>query len=90
MTELARVVTAAALTVTLFLARVTLATDSGGGLYWLPAGFVMAVFVAAVNVWVLLVEVVRSCRARHRLPRREWRRPGDLGQFNSERYRAVL
>jgi hypothetical protein len=57
--ELARVVTAAALTVTLFLAGVTLAADSGGGLYWLPAAFVIAVFVAAVNAWVLLVEVVR-------------------------------
>ena len=34
--------------------------------------------------------VTTWCRARHRLPRREWRRPGDLGQFNSERYRAVL
>ena len=57
--ELARVATATALTVTLFLAGVTLAADSGGGLYWLPAAFVIAIFVAAVNAWVLLVEVVR-------------------------------
>jgi hypothetical protein len=34
-------------------------TPNRGGLFWLPAAFVVAVFVAAVNAWVLLVEVVR-------------------------------
>jgi hypothetical protein len=30
-----------------------------GGLFWLPVAFIVAVFVAAVNAWVLLVEVLR-------------------------------
>ena len=56
---LLRLVTAAALTVTLLLSGVTLATGHGGGLYWLPAAFVLAIVIAAVNAWVLLVEVLR-------------------------------
>jgi hypothetical protein len=51
--------TAAGLTVTLLLAGVTLATGHGGGLYWLPAAFVLAIVIAAINAWVLLVEVLR-------------------------------
>ena len=35
------------------------AAGAGGGLYWLPASFVLAIIVAAVNAWVLLVEVLR-------------------------------
>lgn len=54
-----RLVTAAGLTLTLLLAGVTLATGHGGGLYWLPAAFVLAIAIAAVNAWVLLVEVLR-------------------------------
>jgi hypothetical protein len=54
-----RVVTAVALTVTLVAAGVTLAAGHGGGLFWLPVAFVVAIFVAAVNAWVLLVEVLR-------------------------------
>ena len=54
-----RLVLAAALTVTLLLAGVTLATGHGGGLYWLPAAFVLAIVIAAINAWVLLVEVLR-------------------------------
>jgi hypothetical protein len=56
---LLRLVTAAGLTVTLLLAGVTLATGHGGGLYWLPAAFVLAIIIAAVNAWILLVEVLR-------------------------------
>jgi hypothetical protein len=56
---LLRLVTAAGLTVTLLLAGVTLATGHGGGLYWLPAAFILAIVIAAVNAWVLLVEVLR-------------------------------
>ena len=56
---LLRLITSAALTVTLLLAGVTLATGHGGGLYWLPAAFVLAIVIAAVNAWVLLVEVLR-------------------------------
>ena len=54
-----RLITAAALTVTLLAGGVTLAAGHGGGLYWLPAAIVAAVTVAAVNAWVLLVEVLR-------------------------------
>jgi modulator of FtsH protease len=56
---LLRLVTAAGLTVTLLLAGVTLATGHGGGLYWLPAAFILAIVIAAVNAWMLLVEVLR-------------------------------
>jgi modulator of FtsH protease len=56
---LLRLITAAGLTVALLLAGVTLATGHGGGLYWLPAAFVLAIIIAAVNAWVLLVEVLR-------------------------------
>ena len=56
---LLRLITTAGLTVTLLLAGVTLATGHGGGLYWLPAAFVLAIVIAAVNAWVLLVEVLR-------------------------------
>jgi hypothetical protein len=38
---------------------VTLAADHGGGLYWLPVAFVLAIFIASINAWVLLVEVLR-------------------------------
>ena len=43
----------------LLLSGVTLATGHGGGLYWLPAAFVLAIAIAAINAWVLLVEVLR-------------------------------
>ena len=54
-----RLITGAGLTVTVLLAGVTLATGHGGGLYWLPAAFVLAVVIAAVSAWVLLAEVLR-------------------------------
>ncbi len=56
---LLRLVTAAGLTVTLLLAGVTYATGHGGGLYWLPAAFVLAIVIAAINAWALLMEVLR-------------------------------
>jgi modulator of FtsH protease len=54
-----RLLVAAALTLTLLTAGATLAAGHGGGLYWIPVAFVLAVMVAAVNAWVLLVEVLR-------------------------------
>jgi modulator of FtsH protease len=54
-----RLVIAAGFTVTLLLCGATLATGHGGGLYWLPVAFVLAIVIAAVNAWVLLVEVLR-------------------------------
>jgi hypothetical protein len=56
---LLRLVTAFALTASLVVAGITLAVGHGGGLFWLPVAFVVSVFVAAVNAWVLLVEVLR-------------------------------
>ena len=56
---LLRLIFAAGLTVSWFLAGVTLATGHGGGLYWLPAAFVLAIIIAAINAWALLVEVLR-------------------------------
>ncbi len=43
----------------LALAGVTLAAGHGGGLDWLPAAFVLAIAIAALNAWVLLVEILR-------------------------------
>ena len=56
---LLRLSAAIALTLTLLAAGITLAVGHGGGLYWLPAAFVIAITVAAVNAWVILVEVLR-------------------------------
>jgi hypothetical protein len=56
---LLRLSTATGLTVTLLAAGLTLVAGHGGGLYWLTAAFVIAITVAAVNAWVLLVEVLR-------------------------------
>jgi hypothetical protein len=50
---------AVALTLTLLAAGATLAAGHGGGLDWLPAAFVLAIMVAAINAWVLLVEILR-------------------------------
>jgi hypothetical protein len=58
-TILIRLVTALALTVALLASGVTLAAGAGGGLFWLPVAFVLAIFVASVNAWVLLVEILR-------------------------------
>lgn len=54
-----RLLVATALTLALATAGTTLAAGHGGGLYWIPAAFVLAVTVAAVNAWILLVEVLR-------------------------------
>ncbi len=54
-----RVVMAVVFTVLLLGAAVTLLAGQGGGLYWLPAAFVLAISIAAYNAWVLLDEVMR-------------------------------
>jgi hypothetical protein len=38
---------------------ITLITQAGGGLHWLPFTFVLAICIAATNAWILLVEVLR-------------------------------
>jgi hypothetical protein len=58
-TMLQRIVFAGALTLCLLVCGITLAAGHGGGLFWLPAAFVIAIVVASVNSWVLLVEVLR-------------------------------
>ena len=58
-TLLQRIAFAFSLTLCLLVCGVTLAVGHGGGLLWLPAAFVIAIVVASVNSWVLLVEVLR-------------------------------
>jgi hypothetical protein len=41
------------------VASITLLAHGGGGLHWLPFGFLLAVSIAASNAWILLVEVLR-------------------------------
>jgi len=55
-----RLITGSALTFVLLVGGVSLAAGYGGGLYWLPAGFLLAITVSAINTWVLLSEVLRS------------------------------
>lgn len=54
-----RIALAIAVTITLIGAGVTLAIGHGGGLDWLPITFVLSIAVAAINAWVLLVEILR-------------------------------
>jgi hypothetical protein len=54
-----RIVIAGLLTLTLLTAGATLAAGSGGGLDWLRAAFVLTILIAAINRWILLVEVQR-------------------------------
>jgi hypothetical protein len=56
---LQRVVFAFAFTACLLVCGITLAAGHGGGLFWLPAAFVIAIAVTATNSWGLLVEVLR-------------------------------
>lgn len=43
----------------LAVGAVSLIAGSGGGLYWLAAGFVITIFAAVVNAWILLIEILR-------------------------------
>jgi hypothetical protein len=38
---------------------ITLLLRGGGGLHWIPFGFILAISIAASNAWILLVEVLR-------------------------------
>jgi hypothetical protein len=44
---------------TMAVAGVTLIAGTGGGLYWLVASVLVALVFGLVNVWVLLVEILR-------------------------------
>jgi hypothetical protein len=46
-------------TVPLVIGGLSLVTESGGGLYWIAAGIVLAIVGAVANAWVLLVEILR-------------------------------
>jgi hypothetical protein len=46
-------------TVPFLIGAVSLIARSGGGLYWLVAGIVLAIVAAVANAWVLLVEILR-------------------------------
>ena len=41
------------------VAGATLLAQAGGGLYWLVPGVLAAIVAGLVNVWVLLVEILR-------------------------------
>ena len=45
--------------VLLLVAGVTLALESGGGLYWWPGAVLAAYAGALLNVWVLSIEILR-------------------------------
>jgi len=46
-------------TLPLLVGGVSLLASAGGGLYWVIAGIIGAIVGAAVNAWVLLVEILR-------------------------------
>ncbi len=58
-TTLQRLPVAITLTLIYFVSGITLAVEHGGGLLWPPAAFVLSIFIAALNAWILLVEVMR-------------------------------
>jgi hypothetical protein len=43
----------------ILIAGLSLILETGGGLYWLGAGLVLAIVGAVANAWVLLVEILR-------------------------------
>jgi hypothetical protein len=59
-----RILLALAASVPVVAAGVSLLAEWGGGLYWLAAGFALALAAGIGNAWVLLVEVVRDERYR--------------------------
>ena len=46
-------------TVPIAAAGASLLAETGGGLYWLFAGIILAIVGAVLNAWVLLVEILR-------------------------------
>jgi modulator of FtsH protease len=46
-------------TVPVAIAGLSLIAETGGGLYWLFAGTILAIIGAVLNAWVLLVEILR-------------------------------
>jgi hypothetical protein len=54
-----RIALAGLLVITYVVAGITLLAQTGGGLHWLAGSFLIAIAIAAINAWVLLVEVLR-------------------------------
>ena len=46
-------------TLPLVLGGLSVALETGGGLYWVAAGVILAICGAVTNAWVLLVEILR-------------------------------
>ena len=46
-------------TVPLVVGGLSVLLETGGGLYWIAAGVVLAIVGAVANAWVLLVEILR-------------------------------
>jgi modulator of FtsH protease len=46
-------------TVPLVIGSLSILFETGGGLYWIAAGIVLAIVGAVANAWVLLVEILR-------------------------------
>jgi hypothetical protein len=62
--RITRILLALAASLPVVVAGVSVLAESGGGLYWLAAGFAVAFAAGIGNAWVLLVEVVRDERYR--------------------------
>jgi hypothetical protein len=60
--RITRLVLALTASVPVIVAGFSVLAESGGGLYWLAAGFALAFAAGIGNAWVLLVEVVRDER----------------------------
>lgn len=41
------------------IGAISIAAESGGGIYWIAAGVIVATMAAVMNAWVLLVEILR-------------------------------
>jgi hypothetical protein len=54
-----RLLLAVSLVAAYAVAASALLAQGGGGLHWLPVGFILAITIAASNAWILLVEVLR-------------------------------
>lgn len=46
-------------TIPFLIGGISVIMGSGGGLYWVAAGIVLAIVGAIANAWVLLVEILR-------------------------------
>lgn len=54
-----RVVLPVAGVLPLAIGAISLVIGAGGGLYWIVGGMIVTIFAAAVNAWILLVEILR-------------------------------